>query len=125
MIRERIVLGLRDAALAEKLQLDKKLTLEKAITRAREAEAVRQQQPVVRGEETKKPEIPAIQKENSQEENLHTSDRREERQSKDDRQAATDVAKRQCMTVSDVLLKTPHVTIVGKDTTREYVDQIT
>ena len=64
MIKDRIVVGLRDTSLAEKLPLDEKLTLEKAITRAREAEAVRQQQPVVRGEETKKPEIPvgAIQK---------------------------------------------------------------
>ena len=58
MIRDRIVVGLRDASLSEKLQLDEKLTLEKAITRAREAETVRLQQPVVRGEETKTHEIP-------------------------------------------------------------------
>ena len=38
MIRDRIVVGLRDAALSEKLQLDSKLTLEKAVTTARQAE---------------------------------------------------------------------------------------
>ena len=47
----------RDAALSEKLQLDSKLTLEKAVTKARQAETVRQQQPVVRGDEMK-PEAP-------------------------------------------------------------------
>ena len=58
MIRDRIVVGLRDAALSEKLQLDSKLTLEKAVTKARQAKTVRQQQSVVRGDETKKPEVP-------------------------------------------------------------------
>ena len=37
-IRDRIVVSLRDAALSEKLQLDSKLTLEKAVTTARQAE---------------------------------------------------------------------------------------
>ena len=41
MVRDRIVVGLRDASLSEKLQLNEKLTLEKVITRAREAETVR------------------------------------------------------------------------------------
>ena len=54
MIRDRIVVGLRDASLSEKLQLDSKLTLETAVTKARQAETVRQQQSVVRG----KPEVP-------------------------------------------------------------------
>ena len=58
MIRDRLVVGLRDASLSEKLQLDATLTLEKAVAKAREAEAVRQQQSVVRGEEPKKPETP-------------------------------------------------------------------
>ena len=40
MIRDRIVVGLKDATLAEKLQLDSDLTLEKAITRARKSESV-------------------------------------------------------------------------------------
>ena len=58
MIRDRLVVGLRDASLSEKLQLDEKLTLDKAVAKAREAEAVRQQQSVVRGEESKKSETP-------------------------------------------------------------------
>ena len=44
MIRDRIVVGLRDARLSEKLQLDPELTLEKAVTQVRQAEAVKQQQ---------------------------------------------------------------------------------
>ena len=40
MIRDRTVVSLRDTALSEKLQLDSKLTLEKAVTTARQAETV-------------------------------------------------------------------------------------
>ena len=58
MIRDRIVVGLRDASLSEKLQLDSELTLEKAVTKAQQAETVRQQQSVVRGDEMKQPEFP-------------------------------------------------------------------
>ena len=47
MIRDRIVVGLLDTALSEKLQLDPDLTLEKAITSARQWEMVRKQQPVL------------------------------------------------------------------------------
>ena len=53
MIRDRIVVGIRDATLAEKLQLDAELTLDRAVTRVRQAEAVKQQQPVIRGGENK------------------------------------------------------------------------
>ena len=49
MIRDRIVMGLRDARLSEKLQLDADLMLEKAVTQVRQAEAVKQQQSLVRG----------------------------------------------------------------------------
>ena len=49
MIRDRIVVGLHDVGLSEKLQTDPELTLDKAITMARQTEAVRGQQPVVRG----------------------------------------------------------------------------
>ena len=48
MIRDRIVVGLRDAHLSEKLQLEADLTLDKAVTRARQAEAVKQQQSLLR-----------------------------------------------------------------------------
>ena len=49
LIRDRIVVGLRDHRLSERLQLDPGLTLEKAITEARQREAVRAQQGIVRG----------------------------------------------------------------------------
>ena len=43
MIRDRIVVGLRDSNLSLKLQLDEKLDLQKAITQVREAETIKQQ----------------------------------------------------------------------------------
>ena len=47
LIRDRIVVGLGDAKLFEKLQLDKHLTQEKAILTVRQAEQVGQQQVVL------------------------------------------------------------------------------
>ena len=41
MIRDRIVVGLQDAKLSEKLQLDAELTLSKAINQARQSKAVK------------------------------------------------------------------------------------
>ena len=52
MIRDRIVVGLRDSSLSEKLQLEADLTLEKAITNAHQQESVKKQQKVVRAEES-------------------------------------------------------------------------
>ena len=49
MIRDRIVVGLLNPRLSEKLQMDDKLTLESAVTQARQSEAVKLQQAVVRG----------------------------------------------------------------------------
>ena len=40
MIMDRLVVGLRSAKLSEKLQLDAELTLEKAVTQVRQAEAI-------------------------------------------------------------------------------------
>ena len=51
MIRDRLVVGLRDAKLSEKFQLDATLTLDKAVTQVRQAEAVKKQQTVLRSEE--------------------------------------------------------------------------
>eukprot|EP00731_Ephydatia_muelleri_P013230 Em0007g540a len=51
MTRDRLVVGLRDANLSEKLQLDSELTLEKAIAMARQSESVKLQQATVRGEQ--------------------------------------------------------------------------
>jgi len=58
MIRDRLVVGLRSAALSETLQLAPELTLEKAVTQARQQEAVRLQQSVVRGGTSVKPDTP-------------------------------------------------------------------
>ena len=40
MIMDRLVVGLWSAKLSEKLQLDAELTLEKAVTQVRQAEAI-------------------------------------------------------------------------------------
>ena len=50
MLRDRIVVGIRNSTLAEKLQLDPKLTLESAILQARQSEVVKSQQSLLRGE---------------------------------------------------------------------------
>ena len=44
LMRDRLVVGIRDGALSERLQLDPSLTLEKAKTAVRQKEAVREQQ---------------------------------------------------------------------------------
>ena len=44
MIRDRLVVGIRDATLSQQLQLDAELTLEKAKTKIRQREAVGEQQ---------------------------------------------------------------------------------
>ena len=49
MIRDRLVVGLRDSKLSERLQLDSDLDLKKAHAIARNSEAVRAQQTTVRG----------------------------------------------------------------------------
>ena len=48
MIRDRIVVGIRDATLAFKLQLDAELTLENALKAVREAETIKKQQSLMR-----------------------------------------------------------------------------
>ena len=42
MIRDRLVVGIQDLALSERLQLDRELTLEKAKTLVRQREAVKE-----------------------------------------------------------------------------------
>ena len=49
MIRDRLVVGLRDEALSQQLQMDSGLTLEKAKTKARQREAIGEQQRVLKG----------------------------------------------------------------------------
>ncbi|XP_064482891.1 uncharacterized protein K02A2.6-like [Ornithodoros turicata] len=48
LLRDRLVVGLSDTRLSEKLQLDSTLTLDKALTTARQHEAVKQQQAELR-----------------------------------------------------------------------------
>nr|XP_061781453.1 uncharacterized protein LOC133572629 [Nerophis lumbriciformis] len=50
LIRDRIVVGIRNIALSEKLQIDADLTLQKAISQVKQSEVVKQQQAVMRGE---------------------------------------------------------------------------
>ena len=52
MIRDRLVVGIRDSALSQKLQLDSTLTLESAKTSIRQKEAVHKQQQLLKGEES-------------------------------------------------------------------------
>ena len=54
MIRDRIVAGIKDASLSLKLQLIETLTLEKALTMVREAEAIKSQQPLLRDDQREK-----------------------------------------------------------------------
>ena len=61
MIRDRLVVGIHDKKLSEKLQLDADLTLEKAVTSVRQSEMVHQQQSLLHGEETKQIPIDAVQ----------------------------------------------------------------
>ena len=51
MIKDRLVVGIRDSALSEKLQTDSTLTLERAKTSIRQREAVREQQKALKSED--------------------------------------------------------------------------
>lgn len=52
LIRDRLVVGLRDTGLAERMQLDRDLTLQKAVNMARQSEVVKKQQTDLRREGT-------------------------------------------------------------------------
>lgn len=52
MIRDRLVVGIRDKTLSEGLQMDSELTLEKAVTKIRQHEEIKKQQPIVRETKT-------------------------------------------------------------------------
>ena len=49
MIRDRLVVGIRDEAMSERLQMESKLTLDKAKKLIRQREAVQQQQGILKG----------------------------------------------------------------------------
>ena len=52
LIRDRLVVGLKDTKLAERLQLDPELTLEKAVNQTRQSEAVKKQQVLLRDDQS-------------------------------------------------------------------------
>ena len=58
MIRDRLVVGLLDATLSEKLQSDPDLALEKAIAKVCNAETVKSQEALVRGEDASNMDSP-------------------------------------------------------------------
>ena len=60
MVRDRIVVGIKDSKLSEKLQMDNELTLEKAISLARNSESIKQQQTTVRSDLLTEPHIEQI-----------------------------------------------------------------
>ena len=60
MVRDRIVVGIKDSKLSEKLQMDNELTLEKAISLARNSESIKQQQTTVRSDQLIEPQIEQI-----------------------------------------------------------------
>ena len=53
LIRDRIVIGIRDKALSEQMQVDQNLTLDKAKREVREREGVQEQQGVLKGNQGK------------------------------------------------------------------------
>ena len=62
MIRDRIVVGIRDSALSERLQLDPDLTLEKAKKLVRQREAVHEQQQFLTGKSSEGAAVEAVSK---------------------------------------------------------------
>ena len=60
LVRNRIVVGVKGRQVSEKLQMTANLTLELAMTTARQSEAVKTQQPLVRGEASRTVTVEAI-----------------------------------------------------------------
>ena len=73
MIRDRIVVGLQDISLSEKLQLDPDLTLKKAVTAACQKEAVKQQQSMLRGQSASTPAASVDAMQAEQQKQPHTN----------------------------------------------------
>ncbi|XP_064481290.1 uncharacterized protein LOC135394473 [Ornithodoros turicata] len=60
LIRDRLVVGLLDKAVSLKLQMDRDLTLDSAVSRARNAQPVKSQQKVVHADTGGAPEAPVV-----------------------------------------------------------------
>lgn len=65
LIRDRIVVGLLDKSLSEKLQLDSKLTLQGAIMAARNSETVQRQQTELRSQDALKTDVEEVKRKSS------------------------------------------------------------
>ena len=61
LIRDRIVVGIRDKKLSQKLQLIPKLTLQKAVEMVKQSERVKQQQEILRPESSEPVNVLAAQ----------------------------------------------------------------
>lgn len=125
MIRDRIVVGIRNAPLSEKLQLDSALTLEKAVIQVRQSEAIKQQQPLLRGGSAKQ-DTPIGQFKRQREVDSHIragADRTvgpPPRNSLATAHHAPDVAKSLPMIVSIALLRKLHAgNVIRRDTSRQ------
>ncbi|CAJ1081269.1 unnamed protein product [Xyrichtys novacula] len=60
LLRDRIVVGIKDASLSERMQLDRDLTLAKAITMARQSEEIKRQQTDLRDRSASKADMDAM-----------------------------------------------------------------
>lgn len=66
MISDRLVVGIRDTALSEKLQMDPKLTLESAKKAIRQREAVHEQQQTLKGDAKATTDVNAVHSQRKQ-----------------------------------------------------------
>ena len=60
LIRDRIVVGILDRVLSEKLQMDATLTLEKAVSLVQQSESVKKQQVLLRGDKSLPGSVEAV-----------------------------------------------------------------
>ena len=60
LLRDRLVVGIRDQELSKKLQLDPDLTLEKTKKTIRQKEAVKEQHYILQGNDTKEPTLEEV-----------------------------------------------------------------
>ena len=58
LIRDRLIVGIRDSRLSERLQLDADLTLDKALAIIRQSETVHRRQVFLRGDNNETRQIP-------------------------------------------------------------------
>ncbi len=111
MIRDKIVVGIRDTGLLQLLQLDPDLTLQKAVTQTREAESVKSQQSAILSDSEQGEQGEDCTGSSDFRNNLAVN------------LAVTDVGNRPSMTDSNVLPKKPSVELVA--IIKQYVEQRT